>query len=298
MRTRTLAALLLSMLGLAALGCPGDPDPSMQSTGTEPTTGPGSGSSADASADATQGSGPTTNADTGPSCETCGGTTCVDVTLDAEHCGACNQPCPVGIACLEGMCACPEGTMPCGDACVDTSANGAHCGGCDQPCEGGTVCLDGACGMGCGALTECSGGCVDTSVDPLHCGGCDQPCPSGAACEGAACACPGPPLSYASDIGPMFVEDCTGPGCHGAPMPQEGLDLRAGSGYASLVDVASAQCGSRLRVAPGDPDASYLLDKLLGVDLCMGNRMPKADTPYAADRIDLVTAWICQGAPP
>jgi hypothetical protein len=96
----------------------------------------------------------------------------------------------------------------------------------------------------------------------------------------------------------MLVADCTGAGCHGAPMPQEQLDLRVGSGYADLVDVAASQCGDRLRVEPGQPDTSYLLDKLLGVDMCLGTRMPKAATPYSAEQIDLVAAWICQGAPP
>jgi hypothetical protein len=48
---------------------------------------------------------------------------------------------------------------------------------------------------------------------------------------------------------------------------------------------------------PGNPDDSYLVDELLGVDLCLGTRMPKAN-PYSAAQIDLVTAWICQGAPP
>ena len=53
-------------------------------------------------------------------------------------------------------------------------------------------------------------------------------------------------------------------GCHGFPIPQEGLDLRAGNGYADLVDVGADQCAGRQRVTPGQPSNSYLLDKLLG----------------------------------
>lgn len=289
-----------SFVSLVMLGCPAPTDPAMQTT-TDDATASTSASTGEGPASSTAPgdvSGPSTVADTGPDCETCGGAACIDLMTDAAHCGSCDAPCPAGIACSEGSCACPDGTMPCGDACVDVQADGMHCGGCDMPCDPGLVCLDGACSMGCGMLTECAGGCVDTTTSPLHCGGCDAPCPMGSVCEGGACACPGPALSYASDILPMFVADCTSTGCHGAPVPQEQLDLRAGNGYDELVGVPAAQCGDRLLVAPGDPDASYLLDKLLGVDTCFGTRMPKAADPYTAVQIDLVTAWICQGAPP
>jgi hypothetical protein len=160
------------------------------------------------------------------------------------------------------------------------------------------VCLDGGCSNGCGALTECSGACVDTDVNSLHCGGCDSPCTTGAACERGVCACSGPAVSYVADIEPMFVADCAGMGCHGAPVAQEQLDLRAGVGFDELVGVAASQCDELLLVAPGDPAGSYLLDKLLGVDMCMGTRMPKASMPYSNEQLELVTAWICQGAPP
>jgi hypothetical protein len=289
-RLSTVAALVL-------LGCPAAPDPSMQSSSEASSGSPASSSDGTSTSDPTDASGPDPTDDTGPGCETCGGVACIDLMSDAAHCGACDAPCPAGIGCDQGTCSCPDGTMRCGDACVDVQADGTHCGGCDMPCDPGMVCLDGACSMGCGMLTECGGGCVDTDTSSLHCGGCDQPCPVGSTCEDAACACPGPAVSYANDIEPLFAADCTGMGCHGAPVPQEQLDLRAGSGYDDLVEVTASQC-DRLRVAPGQPEASYLLDKLLGVDMCLGTRMPKAATPYSADRIELVTAWICQGAPP
>jgi hypothetical protein len=286
---------------LAMLGCPASPDPSMQSTASTDASSDATASASDVgtTADPTDASGTTpTGDDTGPDCETCGGAACIDVMTDPAHCGGCELPCPAGIACDQGTCACPDGTMRCGDACVDVQADGMHCGGCEQPCDPGLVCLDGTCSNGCGALTECTGGCVDTDANAQHCGGCDQPCPMGAACEASECACPGPSVSYAADIEPLFVADCTSMGCHGGVMPQEQLDLREGTGYDELIDVAAAQCDDRVLVVPGDPQASYVLDKLLGVDQCMGTRMPKGADPYPPEQIDLVTAWICQGAPP
>src|SRR5256885_15410923 len=45
--------------------------------------------------------------------------------------------------------------------------------------------------------------------------------------------------------------------------------------YSDLVGVASSQCADRKLVMPGDPSASYLIDKLNGTNLCSGSRMPK-----------------------
>jgi hypothetical protein len=43
---------------------------------------------------------------------------------------------------------------------------------------------------------------------------------------------------------------------------------------------------------------SYLINKLLGVDMCTGTQMPKADQSLAADDIQRISDWICQGALP
>lgn len=229
-------------------------------------------------------------------CETCGTTACVDTDSDAANCGACGVACPEGVACHDGGCICPGGGQVCGDGCVDTNANGDHCGGCDSPCDGGLLCLAGDCVDDCGGLTQCGNACVDITSDPLHCGGCDTACTGAAACIDSACDC-GPSVSFAADVEPILVADCTSMGCHGFPMPKEELDLRAGSAYAELVSVDAQQCANRLLVAPGAPEDSYLVDKILGVNMCSGNRMPKDPPPLSAADVDLINAWICQGAP-
>jgi hypothetical protein len=230
-------------------------------------------------------------------CATCGGAACVDLDSDPAHCGGCDAPCPGGVACNGGTCACPEGTLACGDACVDPLADGQHCSGCDSPCMEGEVCLAGACASGCGALTECGGGCVDTDTHPLHCGGCDSPCEGGGACTNGTCSCPGDPLTYTADIEPLVVPSCATMGCHGFPIAQEELDLRTGVGYAAMVGVAAVQCPERLLVAPGQPSSSYLMNKMNGSDMCSGSRMPKGASPWSPDEIAMLSAWICQGAP-
>src|SRR5439155_805242 len=53
-----------------------------------------------------------------------------------------------------------------------------------------------------------------------------------------------------------------------------------------------------LRVAPGDPDHSFLLRKLLGqIAPAEGSRMPLVGTPPSAANLDLIRRWIAAGAP-
>ena len=87
-------------------------------------------------------------------------------------------------------------------------------------------------------------------------------------------------------------------GCHGGVVPAEGLDLRVGAGYDDLVGVPSGQCGDRMLVEPGEPGASYLLDKVRGVDLCAGTKMPKVGPGLSAAQITAISQWICNGAVP
>jgi hypothetical protein len=49
-------------------------------------------------------------------------------------------------------------------------------------------------------------------------------------------------------------------------------------------------------VQPGDPSGSYLIQKLLGRDLCSGSQMPKAGVTLPSADMAMLSAWICQGA--
>lgn len=81
------------------------------------------------------------------------------------------------------------------------------------------------------------------------------------------------------------------------------MALDAGTAWFSLLGngsgAPSTECTSpvRLRVAPNSPDTSYLIDKLLGVNMCQGNEMPKIGTYLPNTQIDLLRAWIAAGAP-
>lgn len=91
----------------------------------------------------------------------------------------------------------------------------------------------------------------------------------------------------------VLTPNCTG--CHvGAGAPQ-GLRLDAGNSYALLVNVASTQVPSLLRVSPGDPQNSYLVQKIEG-RAAVGGRMPLGRNPLPQASIDLVRSWIAGGA--
>lgn len=94
----------------------------------------------------------------------------------------------------------------------------------------------------------------------------------------------------------ILTPSCSANGCHGPLGTQSELLLVAGSSYANLVNRPSVEINSLLRVEPLDPDDSYLVRKLEGVNI-VGDRMPQGG-PYLSDaQLKLVRDWIRRGAP-
>ncbi len=86
-------------------------------------------------------------------------------------------------------------------------------------------------------------------------------------------------------------------GCHTGVAPSEGMSLQAGGAYGNLVGVPAAECSDgRLRVAPGSPSTSYLIEKLTGVAMCSGNMMPARGSSISSPSLALIESWICEGA--
>jgi hypothetical protein len=89
-------------------------------------------------------------------------------------------------------------------------------------------------------------------------------------------------------------------GCHTGPTSGTlpgGMDLTSTqASFNALVGVASIEVPSLQRVNPGDPDASYLIDKLEGTQT-VGERMPLGGQPLPQATIDQIRAWIADGAP-
>jgi len=86
--------------------------------------------------------------------------------------------------------------------------------------------------------------------------------------------------------------------CHIGASAPEGLQLDAAHSYNLLVGVPSAEEPSLLRVNPGDPDESYMVQKIEGAAGIIGGQMPLGETPLPQATIDAIRQWISNGAPP
>jgi hypothetical protein len=108
---------------------------------------------------------------------------------------------------------------------------------------------------------------------------------------------PPPPAFNAtfSDIqANVFTPTCATANCHSGANPDEGLNLDNQNSYAMLVGIASNQVPGTLRVAPSNPDASYLIQKMENT-AAVGGVMPPGGA-IEQSSIDIVRAWITAGA--
>ena len=89
--------------------------------------------------------------------------------------------------------------------------------------------------------------------------------------------------------------------CHnpnGSAFRQVGLDLSSEAAYGLLVGVPSRERPELLRVAPGDPDNSYLVHKIEGLAGIVGLRMPRSGPSFlTSGQIQIIRRWIERGAP-
>ena len=106
-----------------------------------------------------------------------------------------------------------------------------------------------------------------------------------------------PPPRFQQIQETILTPRCALPGCHAAPDPQQGMDLSEGVAYGSIVSVPSTELSSLDRVRPFEPEASYLVLKLEGDALIVGERMPFGGPYLSTEEISSIRAWILAGAP-
>ncbi len=102
-------------------------------------------------------------------------------------------------------------------------------------------------------------------------------------------------VDFDGQIQIIFILRCTG--CHSGPAAPHGLDLSNGQAHGNLVNVPSAEVPSLMRVKPGDPNNSYLVQKVEGT-AAVGGRMPLGFDPLSSEQIALIREWISEGANP
>ena len=91
----------------------------------------------------------------------------------------------------------------------------------------------------------------------------------------------------------VFTPICTV--CHAGAGAPQGLRLDATNSYDLLVGVASVEVPSLFRVKPGDPDNSYIVQKLEG-HAAVGARMPFGGPYLSSDVTAVIRQWITDGA--
>jgi len=84
--------------------------------------------------------------------------------------------------------------------------------------------------------------------------------------------------------------------CHIGTSAPEGLQLDAGHSYALIVGVSSNEKPGVLRIKTGDPDSSYLYQKITGASGIVGGQMPLNQAPLPAATITAIRQWILNGA--
>lgn len=98
---------------------------------------------------------------------------------------------------------------------------------------------------------------------------------------------------FASIQANVFTPICTA--CHSGAAAPLGLRLDEGVSYALLVNAPSTEVPSLMRVNPGDPESSYLVQKLEGTAQ-VGGRMPLGGAPLPQESIAAIRQWILEGA--
>jgi len=94
----------------------------------------------------------------------------------------------------------------------------------------------------------------------------------------------------------IFTTTCAVSGCHigGGTVLPGAMTLSAGQARGNTVGVPSIENPDLSRIAPGDPDNSYLVWKIEGR---AQPRMPLGRAPLSGEQIGVIRQWIADGAP-
>ena len=103
---------------------------------------------------------------------------------------------------------------------------------------------------------------------------------------------PGGPVD--KDAETILAESCGTTGCHDdSSQAQAGLDLVSPGVEARVVDINAIAigCTDRVLVVAGNPDSSYLLDKVLNIPGICGLQMPIVGS-LEPDEVQVLRDWI------
>jgi hypothetical protein len=101
---------------------------------------------------------------------------------------------------------------------------------------------------------------------------------------------PGEAVVFSQDVLPIFLNSCSGSGCHIGGQTS-GVELTT---YSSIINSVGQQYNGRV-IVPGDAANSPLINKILSQPR-NGARMPLGRTPLTGNQISIIRTWIDDGA--
>ena len=116
---------------------------------------------------------------------------------------------------------------------------------------------------------------------------------------------PTPTVSLSQNVQPILNRSCAvSAACHGSPSSVYG-NYSTGATYGAWVNVKSIEIPARLRVKPGDADASYVVQKIEGTAGIQGQQMPlgcpgqgqSGAECLTSDDISAIRQWVTECAP-
>jgi hypothetical protein len=113
-----------------------------------------------------------------------------------------------------------------------------------------------------------------------------------------------PIVRLSSNVQPILDQSCAVAGCHLGPVSVQGMDLSAGKTFSSTVEVKSTEIPRLLRITPGKPNDSYLVQKIEGIPGITGLQEPPGCPGTAlngaqclsVEDITVIRQWITEGA--
>ncbi len=121
----------------------------------------------------------------------------------------------------------------------------------------------------------------------LACG----PCPTGETlCDGQ---CIPQSVTTAQITDDIFSKSCAFSSCHSsAASASAGLQLHDEDAVSNMIDRPATQAPQTMLVAPGDPENSYLVQKMRGFQLAEGTDSMPPGTTLCEGKIQMVEDWI------
>jgi hypothetical protein len=109
---------------------------------------------------------------------------------------------------------------------------------------------------------------------------------------------PQAPVSFSGQVQPLLAARCGDYHTAGGVATFFGYPLRLDPelAYESLLTTSALRDENLRYVVPGDPDGSYLIEKISSNQPRFGNRMPLGSVPLTEAQIGVIRRWIAEGA--